>query len=297
MILTPVLLLGCARTATVQTPPVLPPLPTNSDAHYQTFPSSDALAEHFGAKSDAGIIISAHRGGPQPGYPENCLETFEKTLTYGPIMIECDIRMTRDGYLVLMHDETLDRTTTGRGRVGDETFAEIRKLRLRDNDGKRTEYIVPTLNEALAWSENRAILSLDIKPEVPFAKVVEALEKHNAHNRVQAITYSTPALKTLASLDRRVNHSASADTMAEVNDLLRSNVDLRRVTVFTGVGQIRTDVIQALRARGIRCAMGTFGDIDRRAQTDWRSAYQPLVSAGIGIIATDAPWLAVRVRS
>ncbi len=286
-------LLGCSAAPQAQqhTPPAV-----EKGAYYKTFESGDKLAEYLADKSDAGVIISAHRGGPQPGYPENCLETFEKTLEYGPMMIECDVRITRDGYLVLMHDDTLDRTTTGIGPVALETFAEIRKLKLRDNNGKRTEFQVPTLNEALAWAKGKAILSLDVKQEVPFEKLVEAIQQNRAHDRVQVITYSIGALKKAYSLDRSLNHSASADTMGEVQDLFRSGVDLRRVTVFTGVGRIKQDMISALKAKGIRCALGTFGDIDEEAQTKGHSAYFPVYQAGIGIIATDEPWTAVKIN-
>ncbi len=59
------------------------------------------------------MIVSAHRGGPQPGFAENGLTTFANSLSTAPFFIETDVRMTSDGIFVLVHDDELDRTTTG----------------------------------------------------------------------------------------------------------------------------------------------------------------------------------------
>src|SRR5690606_29972854 len=83
-------------------------------------------------------LVSLHRGGPTSGYPENALETFAYNASLQPVIVECDVRLSKDSALVLMHDNTLSRTTTGRGSVNERTLAELKKLRLADNDQKRT---------------------------------------------------------------------------------------------------------------------------------------------------------------
>ena len=77
----------------------------------------------------APIVISGHRGGMLDGYPENCIESFEKTLSYMESFFEIDPRLTKDGIIVLMHDETIDRTTTGKGKVSDYTYAELQQFK------------------------------------------------------------------------------------------------------------------------------------------------------------------------
>src|SRR5690606_23891146 len=111
-------------------------------------------------------FVSAHRGGPRKGFPENCIATFENTLTHGPAILEIDPRYTRDGHIVLMHDPTLDRTTSGTGKVADHTLAEIRALRLKDTEGNLTDFGVPTLDEALQWAKGKTVLVIDAK-DVP----------------------------------------------------------------------------------------------------------------------------------
>jgi len=105
-------------------------------------------------------LVSAHRGGPKPGFPENALETLQEAVKYGPMLLEVDVRETADGELVLLHDTTLDRTTNGKGKLSEHTLADVKALRLIDNEGKVTPFAVPTLREVLLWADDRAIVQV-----------------------------------------------------------------------------------------------------------------------------------------
>src|SRR5262245_33750838 len=85
-------------------------------------------------------LILRHRGGALKLFPENCIATFENTLRSTHALLEVDPRYTKDGAIVLMHDATLDRTTTGAGNVADHTLAELKALRLKDPEGNITDY-------------------------------------------------------------------------------------------------------------------------------------------------------------
>src|SRR5690349_16453964 len=67
-------------------------------------------------------LISGHRGGPDTGAPENSLQAFEHSLTFTPATFEIDPRLTKDSVVVLLHDDTLDRTTTGKGKLNSYTW-------------------------------------------------------------------------------------------------------------------------------------------------------------------------------
>ena len=97
--------------------------------HYIPVEDSRDLHAYFRYAPDRPIVVSGHRGGMLDGYPENCIESFEKTLTYMESFFEIDPRLTKDGVIVLMHDETIDRTTTGKGKVSDYTYATIQSGR------------------------------------------------------------------------------------------------------------------------------------------------------------------------
>jgi glycerophosphoryl diester phosphodiesterase len=145
-------------------------------------------------------MVSAHRGGPYPGFPENSIEAFENVIQYTHAIIEFDVAITKDSVLVLMHDNTVDRTTNGKGKVIDMTFEEIRSLSLVDVEGNQTDFRVPTLDEALSWAKGKVLLTVDIKREVPFEMVVDAIRSHNAEPYAAVITYSFEAAKKIHSL-------------------------------------------------------------------------------------------------
>ncbi|MEV0821690.1 glycerophosphodiester phosphodiesterase family protein [Nonomuraea rubra] len=119
------------------------------------------LLEH-GPK--APLMIAAHRGQWRDA-PENSLAAIRAAVEDGAEIVEIDVRPTRDGHLVLMHDETVDRTTDGTGRVADLTLAQIKALHLRQGLGGRqaavTEHTVPTFEEAMRAVKGRALVNLD----------------------------------------------------------------------------------------------------------------------------------------
>ena len=96
-------------------------------------------------------------------YPENCIESCEKTLSLMPTFFEIDFSFTKDSVLVLMHDLTIDRTTTGKGRVSDYTYEELQQFNLVDRDKKVTPYRIPTLKEVLEWGAGKVVFNFDNK--------------------------------------------------------------------------------------------------------------------------------------
>ena len=121
------------------------------------------LQKYFTYSPDRDIIISGHRGGMMPGYPENCIESCEKTLSMMPTFFEIDFSFTKDSVMVLMHDLSVDRTTTGKGKVADYTYDEIRKLNLVDRKGNVTPYKVPSLKAVLEWGKDKVVFNFDNK--------------------------------------------------------------------------------------------------------------------------------------
>ena len=120
-------------------------------------------------------LVSAHRGGPVKGFPENCTATFNNSIQYNPTIVETDIALSKDSVLVMMHDNTLDRTTTGTGKIEDYTYQELQQLFLEDNDGNKTPYKIETLDEVLKWGKGKVIYNLDVKKGVPMQMIIDAV--------------------------------------------------------------------------------------------------------------------------
>jgi glycerophosphoryl diester phosphodiesterase len=239
--------------------------------------------------SDRIPLVSAHRGGPYPGFPENAIETFENVLKYTPAIIELDVAMTQDSVLVLMHDDDLDRTTNGTGKVNEVTYDYIQTLFLEDNEGKLTEIKVPTLEEALIWSKGKALLTVDIKRSVPFEKVVEEVRETESEAHAALISYTFPAAKKLNILAPELMLSVTIRNEEEIKRLEETGIPWDRVIAFTGVAERPKSFNEALHEKGVFTILGTLGNLDRSAVARGDELYVNFVNNGADILATDRP--------
>ncbi len=251
------------------------------------FESSHQLADYFNWSADRVPLISAHRGGPGPGYPENCLETFEHALELGPCLIECDVRQTRDSVLVLMHDETVDRTTTGSGRVEDLTWDQIQSLSLKDSRGTVTEYGVPRFSDVLRWARGHTVLTVDIKEGVRITDILYSVERERAEGAVILITYTLETAEAIYQINPDIVLSVPARGVAGARRLFNSSLDLNRVLAFVGVFEPVPDVYQRLHSKGIWTILGTMGNLDQRAERRGPDVYRALYRNGADILSTD----------
>ncbi|MEQ8748429.1 MAG: glycerophosphodiester phosphodiesterase family protein, partial [Amphiplicatus sp.] len=103
--------------AACSNPPPKTEAPTGPASGWSLDPGGD-LNAFFDCLETEGIsLVSAHRGGPAPGFPENAVETFARTISLAPALIEIDVAQSADGVLFLMHADRLERTTTGGGEA------------------------------------------------------------------------------------------------------------------------------------------------------------------------------------
>ncbi len=157
------LFLGAAVQANAQVNVKDESLRAGIEANRVTIKSFEDLQAYFRYSPERDVIISGHRGGMMSGFPENCIESCEKTLSLMPTFFEIDFSFTKDSVMVLMHDLSVDRTTTGKGKVSDYTFDEIQKLNLVDRSGKVTPYKIPTLKSILEWGKDKVVFNFDNK--------------------------------------------------------------------------------------------------------------------------------------
>ena len=132
------------------------------------------------------------------------MRSFERGLELGADWIELDVHLSRDAALIVIHDETLDRTTNGHGLVRDHTLAELRTLDA--GDGQR----IPTLDEVLAWAREReTIVDIEIKnaplyyPGIEH-KVVEAVSAAGMTDAVIVISFDHAAVRRVHELEPRI---------------------------------------------------------------------------------------------
>lgn len=254
-----------------------------------TLRSTDELYRFLSYTDNRYPLVSAHRGGPNKGFPENAIETFENSYRHQPVIIECDIRMTRDSVLVLMHDETVDRTTTGSGKISAMDYVSLTDLYLTDPDGDTTSYRIPTFDKALQWGAGKVIYTIDVKRDVPYHMVIDAIRRNRAEAFSVIITYSADQAAEVYQLAPDLMISASIGSREDLLRLTDHNIPDNRLVAFVGTSAAKPEVYQLLHDHSILCILGTMGNLDKQAVTRGDSVYTRLIENGADILSTDRP--------
>jgi glycerophosphoryl diester phosphodiesterase len=156
---------------------------------------------------DRRVLIAAHRGGGALA-PENGLSAFKNAIRLGADMLEFDLHRTADGEIVVIHDATLDRTTTGRGPVSASARHDLATVRLRARDGAITDDRIPTFAAVLDLA---APSPVDVMPEIKVGadrrryekieeNVLDLLRARSMLDRATVQSFDTPTLRRLREL-------------------------------------------------------------------------------------------------
>lgn len=239
-------------------------------------------------------LVSAHRGGPTPGLPENAIATMDALLMAAPAIMEVDVGRSRDGVHFLLHDDRLDRTTTGTGEAAAQDWPALSQLKLKDNWGWVTPYTIPTLGEALAWAKGRTVLQIDFKRSADYAQVAAAIRAAGMEKSVILIAYSVEQAAALHRAAPEMLLSVSVDAPEGVAALKAAGIPEDRMVAFTGTRLPRPELYRELDRQNIEVIFGTLGRpprsidavIDRLGMDE---RYAELGKEGADILATDRP--------
>nr|WP_217932149.1 glycerophosphodiester phosphodiesterase family protein [Bacteroides caecimuris] len=269
--------------------------------HLLKFDDVTQLRDFFKYAENGSIIISGHRGGYEEGYSENSIEGLENVLKQMPAFFEIDPRLTKDSVIVLMHDATLDRTTTGTGRVCDHTWKELQKLRLKDHSGKVTDCKIPTLEEVIKWSRGKTIINLD-KKDVPMAMIAALIKKHKAERHVMLTVHTGAQARYYYDRFPTIMMSAFARNMKEFEDLSISGVPWENMIAYVGhsITPENKKIVEMLHARGVRCMISVAPTHDRLPSKEKRALkYKEEIDKKPDIIESDIPtevWTVLQSR-
>ncbi len=244
-------------------------------------------------EGNGAALVSAHRGGPYPGYPENAVETMAALMADVPAIMEIDVATSADGALYLHHDDTLERTTTGEGPTNALSWNEISRLTLEDNDGRKTAFAPTYFADALRWAKGRTILQIDFKKTTRYEDVIAEIKNQDAEDRVILIAYSMASAAKLHKLLPQAMISLSLDTQSELNRAVAAGIPDDHLIGFTGTEDPRPRLFSILNGRDVEVIFGTLGGRDSIDEDIARSGYEALyadiASQGADIIATDRP--------
>jgi glycerophosphoryl diester phosphodiesterase len=253
------------------------------------------LRELFAYNGEPLYFVSAHRGGPRRNYAENCIATFENTLRHTFAIMEIDPRYTRDGAIVVHHDATLERTTTGNGRVAELTLQELKELRLRDDEGAVTGLQIPTLDEVLKWARGKTVLVVDQK-DVPVEDRLRKIAEHRAEAYVIMIVYSLKDARKCYEMNKNIMMEVMIPNIDKFHEFDKTGIPWSNVVAFVGHSRPKDEkLLQMIHAKGACCIAGTSRNLDRDLIRNASNAgpvtqsYRDLVQRGVDIIETDLP--------
>jgi glycerophosphoryl diester phosphodiesterase len=249
----------------------------------------------------------AHRGGAAQ-WAENSLTAFRSAVAAGARLLELDVHLTADGEVAVIHDPTLDRTTSQTGPVAQCTLADLRRARLRGMDGVFTDDCVPTLGEVLAIAAPVGVgLLIEIKTpgaavtyqrrgdhveRVPGAryeglerKVLDAIDKAGGGERCIVMAFNPAVVAEVRRLAPSQSTTLLVDRhVAEAGVRPIDAVEWARAAgvTFLGVHHSLCDaaLVDAAHRAGIAVGVFTVNDVETRDR---------LVAAGVDVIITDRP--------
>lgn len=264
---------------------------SHESLHRLKFSDEKALQAYFSYQQNKEHMISGHRGSRLPGYPENAIETFEFVLQHTPAFFEVDPRLTKDSVVVLLHDATLDRTTTGSGKLSDFTWEQVKKLKLKDSQGNVTPYRVPTLAEAIEWARGKTVLNLD-KKDVPLGMTSRIIEKYKAGAFVMVTVHNAEQARFYYEKDRNRMMSAFVKTEDALKDYEAAGIPWSNMIAYIGSENkpANKKMFDLLHQQGVMCMISAAPVFDKLPGKQERArAYREIFLQGADILESDFP--------
>lgn len=241
--------------------------------NYLKFKKLSDTHEYFAYKADSTLLISGHRGTKEEGYPENSIEGFQQALSRVPLFFEVDPRLTKDSVIVLMHDETIDRTTNASGKLSDYTYEELLSIRLKDHEGNITASMIPKLEEVFEWCKGKSVVNLDRK-DVPHQMIVDLIKKHKAEKYVMLTVHTGAQARYYHDRLPGIMLSVAVRNEAEYQDIAISGVPWENMIAYVGqsINESNRHIVEKLHANGVRCMVSFAPTHDRLRTTEQRMA-------------------------
>jgi glycerophosphoryl diester phosphodiesterase len=244
----------------------------------------------------AASLFAAHRGGALL-WPENSLRAFRGALDLGADYLEFDVHLSRDGEVIVIHDATLDRTSTGTGPVRERSLAELRLLRLKDRAGAATDEPIPTLDDVAALAaggHGRMLLEIKVDerrrryPGIE-EKVLAILDRHGMSPATVVMAFETETWRRVRELRPDVAAGAlySPGTLRSMGSTTSRELEAARVAGVSVIGLhqdlVDAGTVAAARRAGVRLGVWTVNEAD---------ALRRFADLGVSIVITDRPDLA-----
>ena len=237
------------------------------------------------------VKIFAHRGASAYA-PENTLEAFRLAMEQGADGIELDVQMTKDGELVVIHDETIDRVSNGNGAVRDYTLEELKQFSVSNHFEQYPDVKIPTLREVLELVKPGTMeINIELKtgiywyPQIE-QKVLELVKEEGMEERIIYSSFNHYSVQKIREL------SPEAETAYLIGDVMLDVADYTRNTGIKGLHPAlfhvkMADFLKKYKESGIALRVWTVNDKD---QIRW------LIDEGVDAVITNYPDCGLEAR-
>ena len=248
----------------------------------------DKIRKEFLNANSKTILVASHRAVHHE-LPENSIAAIKEAIRLGIDITEIDIKVSKDGIPMLMHDGKIDRTTNGKGNLEDQNFEDLRKLRLVAN-GQVTDQQIPTLEEVLNVAKGNILIDLDLKTD-HIHPIIDVVKKTKTQD---IVFFFDSDYDMLSSVD-----SASSDfmLMPRAYNYAMADSAIKRFSpqvIHIDEKFYTTEVCHLISKGHARIWINSLGETDAEIKKgDEKSAMRNLIKNGANIIQTDEPekWL------
>ncbi|MBM1105107.1 glycerophosphodiester phosphodiesterase family protein [Aurantibacter crassamenti] len=237
------------------------------------------------------VLVAAHRGAHNGNF-ENSIASTKKAIQLGVDIVEADVKTTKDGYLILMHDSSIDRTTTGKGKVEELTFAEIRTYNLKTPNGKISKETIPTFEEFLNVTKGRIMVDIDMKTD-NVEGILAVLRKTGTTNEAFYFDNDYEQLDRILELDK------TAKLMPRAYNYQMADSAITRYAppaVHIDSKFYTQELTEMLKKNNARIWINTLGDSDSLMRAGkGEKVLEDVLKYGANMIQTDEPELILQL--
>lgn len=237
--------------------------------------------------SDSKVVLVASHRASHLDFPENSLPAIKEAIRIGVDIVELDVKVTKDGIPVLMHDGTINRTTTGTGKPSDYTLDQLKKFKLihkRDT----TEYTIPTFEDALKLVKNKVMVDIDLKTD-QLNPIIEVIRKQRCEDQVFFFDNDYDALQYVRDTDPEFMLMPRSYSYEMADSAI---VRFSPEVIHIDFSFYNPEVTNLIRSNKARIWINALGEIDPALGTkNEDEAMDKLLKYGANIIQTDQPEL------
>ncbi|MBE9465146.1 glycerophosphodiester phosphodiesterase family protein [Dyadobacter subterraneus] len=242
------------------------------------------IRKEFLNTASKNILVASHRAVHHE-LPENSIPAIKEGIRLGIDLIETDVKVSKDGIPMLMHDGKVDRTTNGKGNLEDQTYEELRKLRLVVK-GKITDEKIPTLEEALTVAKGKILVDLDLKTS-NIQPVIEVIKKTGTKDMVFFFDSDYEILAKVDAADKQYMLMPRAYSYAMADSALKL---FQPEVVHIDSKFYTSEVTSLIKNKHARVWINALGEPDEEIRKgNAKNAISELIKNGADVIQTDEP--------